>query len=314
MQTAIKQRRVVDKILTAVVMGYDLDQEFSGHHLFPDVPVPEIAGKILMFGKEAHIIRNTSRSPGETVRGIDFAYDGEDYALVNRLLEGQVPEEFVEEMAKAPGISAQTEAVNIVMSTMRLEGEWHKAKLATTAGNYATGHRIALSGTSMWSDPNSDPKATIDAGKKAIRKSTGRYPNVLHLDLYGYEALKVHPKIIAHFKYSGKQSITTDMLAAYFDIEKVVVAKAVSVPDLDSDFTELWGNNTVLAFVPPKPQRSQRRPSFGYTYLHRGFPKVEKGYYKNDDRSWHYPVLMRDKAVITAPSAGYLIQNTAPIA
>ncbi len=57
MNTALKQRRVVDRILTKVVMGYDLDQEFTAHHLFPDVDVPEMGGKIIKFGKEAFIVR-----------------------------------------------------------------------------------------------------------------------------------------------------------------------------------------------------------------------------------------------------------------
>ncbi|PID64894.1 MAG: hypothetical protein CR977_02820 [Gammaproteobacteria bacterium] len=313
MNTALKQRRVVDRILTKVVLGYDLDQEFTGHHLFPDVTVTEMGGKILKFGKEAHIIRNTKRAPGETVRSIDFSYSGEDYALTNRLLEGKVPEEFAAEMAKAPGISAQTEAVNIVMASMRLEGEADKAKLATTPGNYATGHTEALSGTDMWDDPTSDPLQAIQDAKATIRKATGRYPNVLHLDLYAYEGLKRNEKIRSAFKHTGKTSITTDMLENYFDVSKVVVAKAVFTADLDSEFTELWGNNTVLAYVAPKGMRSMRRPSFGYNYLLKGLPIAEKGYFKKDDRSWHYPVLMADSPVIPSASAGFLIQNTATI-
>lgn len=313
MQTALKQRRIVDTILTKVVMGYDLDQEFSGQYLFPDVPVSAMGGKILKFGKEAHIIRDTVRAPGETVRSINFAYSAEDYALQNRLLEGKVPEEFAQEMAKAPGIKAQTEAVNIVMHAMRLEGEARKAALATTVSNYASGHTEALSGTDMWDNPASKPLEAISEAKLKIRAATGRYPNVLHLDVYAYEALKRHPAIQEQFKYSGRDSITTDMLASYFDVDTVVVAKAVSVATLDAPFTEVWGNNTVLAYVAPPNQRSMRRPSFGYNYMLQGMPKVEKGYFEESDRSWHYPVLMADQPVITAPSAGFLFTNTATI-
>lgn len=312
MNTALKQRRVVDTILTKVVMGYALDQEFSGHHLFPDVEVTAMGGKILKFGKDAHIVRDTKRAPGETVRSIDFAYSADDYALTNRLLEGKVPEEFVEAMKK-PGISAQTEAVNIVMSSMRLEGEADKAKLATTAGNYATGHSQALSGTDVWDNPSANPLAVIADAKATIRKATGRYPNVLHLDIYAFEGLKRNEKILAAFKHQPSPSITTDMLASYFDIAKVVVAKAVFTADVDSEFSEIWGNNTVLAYVAPKGQQGMRRPSFGYNYLLKGLPKAEKGYFENSDRSWHYPVKMADSAVITAPAAGFLIQNTATI-
>ena len=118
--------------------------------------------------------------------------------------------------------------------------------------------------------------AAISDAKAKIRKSTGQYPNVLHLDVYAYEALKRHPKIIEHFKYTGAASITTAMLATYFDIETVVVAKAVSVASLEADFTELWGNNTILAYVAPASLRSMRVPSFGYNYVLSGFRASKK--------------------------------------
>ena len=111
--------RVVDTVLTKVVLGYNLEQQFTGQHLFPDVNVPLMGGKILKFGKEAYVVTNTVRAPGETVRSIGIIYSSDDYALVNRLLEGTVPEEFATEMNKVPGINAQTLAVNQVMQKMR---------------------------------------------------------------------------------------------------------------------------------------------------------------------------------------------------
>ena len=312
-QSTLKRLRVVDQILTKVVRGYNLDQEFTGHHLFPDVEVTAMGGKIIKFGKEAFVVVDTSRAPGETVRSIGITYSSDDYALENRLLEGKVPEEFAAEMNKIPGIKAQTLAVNQVMQKMRLEGEAKKAKLATTASLYASGHTEALSGTSMWDNAASNPLEAISDGKAKIRKAIGRYPNVLHLDLYAFEALKRHPKIIEHFKFTGEVSITAKMLAAYFDVESVVVAKTVSIATPDAPFGEVWGNNTVLAYVPPAAMRAAAVPSFGYNYVLDGTPKAEKGYFEESDRSWHYPVLMADQAVLTDNSAGFLFTNTATI-
>lgn len=312
-QSTLKRLRVVDQILTKVVRGYNLDQEFSGHHLFPDVEVTAMGGKIITFGKEAFVVVNTTRAPGETVRSVGITYSSEDYALENRLLEGKVPEEFAAEMNKVPGIKAQTLAVNVVMAKMRLEGEAKKAKLATTTSHYASGHTEALSGTSMWDNAASNPLEAISDGKAKIRKAIGRYPNVLHLDLYAYEALKRHPKIIEHFKFTGESSITTNMLASYFDVDTVVVAKTVSVATPDAPFGEVWGNNTILAYVPPAAMRAAAVPSFGYNYLLNGMPKAEKGYFEESDRSWHYPVLMADQPVLTDNSAGFLFTNTATI-
>lgn len=97
--------RVVDTVLTKVVLGYNLEQQFTGQHLFPDVNVPLMGGKILKFGKEAYVVTNTVRAPGETVRNISVAYSSESYALENRLLEGKSPKNF---WRRAPKCRAST--------------------------------------------------------------------------------------------------------------------------------------------------------------------------------------------------------------
>ncbi len=310
MHSDLKNRRVVDKILTAVVMGYNLDQEFSGHHLFPDVTTQEMGGKIIKFGKEAYIVTNTKRAPGETVRGISVAYSADDYVLENRLLEAIAPEEHIEVADKLGAVKYKSRAVQTVMRKMRLEGEYDKATLADDPNSYAAGHTEDLTGGDRWSDENADVLSQINDAKSKIRAKTGREPNVLHIDYHGYNALKRNKAIREAFKYSGKDSITTDMLASYFDIDKVIVAKAVYTPDADAPFEDIFKRNARLAFVPPKNMQAKEYPSFGYTYVGKGYPKVEKEYFDKSDRSWHNPVLFRDKAIITDPSAGFLLINT----
>lgn len=305
----LQTKRVVDTVLTKVVLGYNLDQEFSGHHLFPDVPVNEVGGKIVKFGKEAYVVINSKRAPGETVRGVGISYSSEKFVLENRLLEAISPEEFIE-MGNKAGIAVKAQAVNSVFRRMRLEGEYDKALLANDANNYAASNKTTLSGTSLWTSATADVLTQVNDAKSTIRSKTGRYPNVFHLDAKGFEALKRNTHIKEQFKYSGKASITTDMLANYFDVEKVVVGRAIHATDEDADFIDLWQDNSILAYVPPKALQAQAVQSYGYNYVHKGFPKVEKEYYNKSDRSWHNPVLMRDKAVITDNGAGFLFMKT----
>lgn len=308
MNTALSNRRVVDKVLTNVVLGYDLDQEFSGHHLFPDVAVNEFGGKIVRFGKEAYVILNTKRAPGETVRGVGISYSTQDYVLNNRLLEALSPEEFIEIGQKA-NIAVKAQAVNKVFRLMRLEGEYDKATLALDPNHYGSSNKTTLSGNSQWSDPTADVLTQVSDARETIRSKTGRYPNVFHLDAKGFAALRKNNAIKQQFKYSGKPSITTDMLASYFDVDKVVVGRAVST-GVNGDFVDIWAGSSVLAYVPPKAMQSQAVMSYGYNYVHKGYPLVEKEYYDKSDRSWHNPVLFRDKAVLTDPDAGFLFIAT----
>lgn len=304
-----QNQRVTDKVLTKVVMGYDVDQEFSGHHLFPDVEVTDMGGKIIMFGKEAYVVINTKRAPGESVRGIGITYSSDTYVLNDRLLEALSPEEFIE-IASKNNIAVKARSVNTVYRLMLLESEYDKASLANDANNYAASNKTSLSGASLWSDPTANLLEQVNDAKSTIRSKTGRYPNVFHLDATGYDHMRRNAAIKEQFKYSGKGSINTDMLADYFGIEKVVIGRAITAADDKSDFVDLWQDNSILAYVPPKAMQAKEVRSYGYNYVHKGYPLVEKEYFNNGDRSWHNPVLMRDKAIITDSGAGFLFMNT----
>lgn len=309
MNSFLQSRRVADQILTSVLLGFDMDQEFSGQHLFPDVEVTEMAGKIITFGKEAYQVIDTKRAPGETVRGIGISYSSDTYYLENRLLEAIVPEEDIEASRKA-NIPVLSIATSAVYAAMRLEGEYDKASLALDPDNYGATNKASLSGTSLWNDPNADLIQQVGDAKEAIRAKTGKYPNVFHLDPLGFAGLQNNLAIIAKLKYGNQAFVDEAFLQMYFGVEKVVVGKTVHVAEEGGDFLNLWKDSSVLAYVPPPNLRNKRAQSYGYTYTGKGFPLVEKEYFDKSDRSYHVPVLMRDKALLTSNGAGFLFQNT----
>jgi hypothetical protein len=82
--------------------------------------------------------------------------------------------------------------------------------------------------TKQWSDyASSDPISDLEAGKAEILGNTGMEANTLVLGYDVFKALKNHPDLVDRIKYTSSQTITTDMLAAMFDIPRVMVAKAV---------------------------------------------------------------------------------------
>lgn len=306
---SFQRTRPTDKILTSVLLGYDMDQEFSGQHLFPDVEVPDMSGKIISFGKEAYQIIDTKRAPGETVRGIGISYSNDKYYLEERLLEALVDESEVADSRKA-NIPILSIAVSAVYESMRLEGEYDKASLALDPANYSATNKASLSGTSLWNDPTADLIQQVGDAKEAIRAKTGKYPNVFHLDPLGFAGLQNNLAILAKLKFGNKAFVDEAFLAQYFGVEKVVVGKAIHLDENGGDFLNLWKDSSVLAYVPPPNLRNKRQRSFGYNYTAKGYPLVEKEYFNNSDRSYHAPVIFHDKAILTDNGAGFLFQNT----
>lgn len=304
----IQNVRVVDPVLTEVAQGFS-HTEHVGKQLFPPVPVTASGGQVLEFGKESFKLYQARRAPGAATRRIQFGYLGKPFALVQDSLEGQVPSEYLRDAAAVPEVDLAKRAINGALRALSMTLEYDQAKLATTAGNYDANHKVALTGTDKWSDGSSHPGSDIETGKEAIRQSVGVYPNRLLLSAQAFRALKNHPDILDRIKYTSRDSITPEILATLWDLQSVVIGKAVAFND-NGTTLDLWGNNAILAYVPEAPA-GMEDPSYGYTYTMQGHPLVEQNYYENNSKSWIYPVTYERVPVLTGILSGYLIQNPA---
>lgn len=300
------QVRVIDPILTTVAQGY-VQPGFIGSKLFPRVPVQLSGGQILQFGKEAFLKYSLRRAPGGATKRIDFGYLGAAFALLQDALEVKVPREWLRDAAVMPGINFGTRAVNLGMRVALISLEYDQATLALTAANYDSNHKVALTSTAKWSSASCDPQPQIDGYREAIRSSTGVYPNIMMCSPVAFTALRNNPNIRDAFKYTSADSITEQMLAKKLNFDEVVVGKAVTSDDA-GNFTDIWGNNALLAYAPQSPSGAEE-PSYGYTYTMEGHPLVEMPYWDANMKSWMYPATFERAPVIAAPTAAFLIQN-----
>lgn len=298
--------RVVDPILSTVAQGYR-NNEFVGMNLFPYVPVGQRGGKIITFGKEDFAIYNTGRAPGANTKRIQFGYSGSPYALEQHSLEGLVPFEFMQEAQAVPGIDLGRGAVIKVQNIIGLRLEKAQADLATTAGNYAAGSKVTLAGASQWSDYSgtSDPVTDIEAAKEAVRAKIGKRPNVVIMGPTVWAKLRNHPKLVERIKFTGRDSLSLDMVAVLFGVSRVVVGDAIY--DNGGTFADVWGKAVVVAYTETASLAEMGTPSYGYTYRLNGFPIVEQPYEDRNAKSWIYPITDEVSPVIAGSTAGYLI-------
>ncbi len=303
------QARVIDPILSSVAQGYQ-NNEFVGAKLFPTVPVSSRGGKILAFGKEDFMLYNTARAPGQNTKRVQFGYSGSSYALEDHSLEGVLPRENQQEAEAVPGIDLGSITVNKTQNIIGLRLEKAQADLARNPANYPAGNKVVLSGASQWSDfsGTSDPIKDIEAGKEAIRKVTGKRPNLVEMGAQVFSVLKQHPKIVDRIKYTGRDVATPELLASLLSVDEVVVGDAVYADDA-GNFSDVWGKDVVLAYTVTASARDRGTPSFGYTYQLEGYAQVEEPYFDRNTKSWIYPVTDVVAPVIAGATAGYLIQN-----
>lgn len=303
------QARVIDPILTTVAKGYK-NGRMVADFLFPVVPVDARGGKILEFGKEDFELYNTARAPGADTKEVQFGHLGNPYALEQHRLMGKVPFENLQEAAQVPGIDLGRGAVTKTQNIILLSNEYQAAGIARNAANYAAANKATLAGTSRWDDYASgvsDPAADIDAAVESIRAQVGMRPNTVVLSPKAYKAAKRHPKLIDRIKYTSRDSLTLELLADLFDVERVVSGDAIY--NANGTMTDVWGKDVIVAYTEIATADDGGLPSYGYTYRLRNYPMVEAPFQDRKKNSWLYPVNDERAPVISAAAAGYLLQT-----
>ena len=189
----LSKLRVVDPVLTNLATGYT-NEQFVGDQLMPFVLVDKEGGKILLFGKEHFKVYSTERALRAKSNRINPEdIDGRDIVLDEHDLEW--PIDYREDAEAA--FPMQAFATDRVTEGLRLRHEKMVADLVQNPANYPLGNKIALSGSSKFSDPDSDPEGVNDDAKAAVRAKIVKEPNTLAIGYQTWRALKRHPKLKA---------------------------------------------------------------------------------------------------------------------
>jgi len=308
-----KNIRTVDPVLSNLAFGYS-NPSLVGHELFPRVGVPAKSGKIIKFGKDAFRVINTRRAPGTATKRITIGFADENYSLHSNALDCVVPKEWLAEAALIPGLSFQRSSLEAVMQIELNNLEYEQATLARNPAAYSATNKVSLVGNAKWSDyVNSDPIGDVKAGREAIRKKTGQYPNKMLIPADVNEMLSEHPQMLAKFSNDELKIMTVEHYQKIFQVEKVVIGMSMLInPKNNDNFEDVWAADVVLAVV-PKMVTSHATMSFGYNYAldapGNKHPNVEQFWYDRTIKSHVAGVEYERQSLLTGMDAGYLIQG-----
>jgi hypothetical protein len=267
----------VDAILTNISVAYMQKAEnFIADKVFPIVPVDKQSDKYFTYDKndwlrdEAQVRADGTESVGSGYNISTASYYCDVFAIHKDVGDQ------TRANADAP-INVDREAAEFVTHRLLMRREIQFMSDFMTTGVWAddvTG--VAASPTTgqtvQWSNyTNSDPINDIEAGKAEILSTTGFEANTLVLGYDVFRQLKNHPDLVDRIKYTSSQTITEDMLARMFDIERVLVSKSVKATNAEGatgayGFTT--GKTALLAHVAPSP--GILTPSAGYTFSWTG--------------------------------------------
>lgn len=267
----------VDAILTNISVAYlQRAENFIADKVFPVVPVDKQSDKYFVYSKndwlrdEARVRTDGTESVGSGYNITTDTYYADVYAIHKDIGDQ------TRANADAP-INVDREAAEFVTHRLLTRREIQFVNDFMTTGKWSvdvTGVAASAGAnqTIRWSDyTNSDPIEDIEAGKASILSTTGLEANTLVLGYDVFRRLKNHPDLVDRIKYTSSQTITEDMLARMFDIERVLVSKSVKATNAEgatSAYSFTTGKTALLCHVAPNP--GILTPSAGYTFSWTG--------------------------------------------
>lgn len=276
--------RIVNPVLTNLAVGYT-NAAFVGTALMPYANVDKEAGLVPVFGRDNFRIHSTERALRAKSNRMDMqGVTTVPFALTEHDIE--TPIDYREEEESAFPLQAQ--ATLTVTEVLRLRHEKMVADKVQDLASYAPSNRAALSGTTSFAHPDSDPEGVIDDAKAQIRAGIARHPNTLVIGYSMWRQLKRHPQLKAILSDTRSRLVQLADLREIFEIPNIYVGPGIYTTDAGTP-VDIWGNKAVLAYVAPVPEvpmvpgqvtdpgaaRSMYTPSFGYTLRKRGQPKVD---------------------------------------
>jgi hypothetical protein len=204
-------------------------------------------------------------------------------------------------------------AAELVTDIMLIDREIRVAAIAQNPNTYAASRRVALSGTSKFSDyTNSDPIGVI---KAALSGTFIFRPNTMTTSQPVLDVLSSHPHIVNAVRgnVTGRGIVSREEIARLFNIKELLVGESYvnsARPGQAENIVPVWGNHISFTYVNP-----QARPESGLTFgLTATYGTRIAGSIEDKDVGLQggkrLRVGERVRELVTAPDVGFLLQNT----
>lgn len=270
-------RVFIDAPLTNLSVAFDqMDSAFIFDKVFPVVPVDDISGLYWNFPIEDWLRDEAQRrAPGTESAGGGFGINNDTYSCDVFAWHKDIDDQTLRQADTA--LSLDRAATQFVVNRLRMRqerqfltdffgtGRWG-LDLTGVASSPSTNQFIQWNNTGT-----SKPITDVKAARRRIVSTTGMIPNTLVLGYDVYDALTVHPDILDRIKYTDSSAITEEILARYFDVERVLVSSSIVNTAAEGQTANTNFNlGKVALLCYSAPAASLMTPSAGYQFKWKG--------------------------------------------
>jgi len=295
----------INAYLSEVARGYS-NNAFIADALFPTIESEAEKIDIFEFNKEAFQVYNTERAIRADSNVMSpKGFNKKSATLTEHDLAYPIDYREEEESKK---VKLQLHATNVVTEGLKLKHETQCADLVQNLANYPSGNKILLSGTSKFSNKDSDPVGVIDDAKDAVAGKIAQDPNTMVIGHESWKTLKRHPQIKELISNNMNKLITIEFLKEIFEIPNIYIGKSVFINE-SGNFVKVWGDNIILAYTSPLSSRTEYDPAFAYTVKKKNALNIDE-YRKEGNKLKFIRATDIYTPFLVGAEAGYLIADT----
>ncbi len=300
-----------DQALENVSVAYK-NGEFIAQDLCPMVPVQHESNKYYIYSKDQLVLPPTRRAPGAMANRATFSLSTLSYKLQEEALV-----DYITDRARAnadPALNLEVDAVEHMTNLILMRQEVDLATLVTFTGTWS--NVTSLTSTFAWNANTtlSNPILFVDSACTTIIQSAGVVPNVVAIEDRTFRAIKEHVSMVDRIKYTSSESIGEDLIAKLFNVDTLLVARAVQNqgPEGLADATTnslIWTDMAWVGYIENSP--GLKKPSALYNFtMKQGNPVKVLRWREDKLESDAIQVSKLYQQQVPFSAAGYLINNT----
>lgn len=242
---------VEDAVLTAVAIAYrNPDQSLIADDVLPRVDAPARSFKYSVYDEaEGFTVPDTKVGRRSTPPRVELEGSEQDGSVEAQAIDVPLDNPTIEE-AKRKKLDLRKRAAGRATDIIMLGREIRVAALVTSLGSYHADHRVTLSGSDLFSDPDSDPLTIIED----MLATCWVRPNQLTFGQPAWTAFRKHPKIVKSFHgNSGDEGrASLKQAAELLEVKRILVGDSqinIKKPGENPVLHRVWGNSVSGQYI-----------------------------------------------------------------
>lgn len=300
-----------DIALTNVSISYR-NGAYISQLLSPEVSVRKQSNKYFIYDSARDRLRSDSdsRAPGTEANEVGFDLSSDAYFASDHALESVIPDE-ERDNADAP-LQTETDRVEFLTDKILLNQEIALATKLRDTNNIPS--TTLSTATTRWDDDSVDPAEVIETARTSVVSGTQQMPNTLVLPFDVYQKVRNNPQIISRVAYSRLGVFGPSELAQLFDVERILVPRAVqntAAQGQPAVLAPVWGKDALLMYVPTRVGLKTLSPSLTFVWSQGGgINGTSVQTWREENRkSTMVRVQKYYDIKLVAPEAAFLIKN-----